>query len=267
MEINEVNKINKNDTLNKLKTYNNINISKIIINDDLNNNLYIRSNNNFNILLFIRNIRKIILSLIITSTVVTALITIIPYFSERKKKSVISFNQNLNNTDDIDGYYIPKDRLLNPSYKKCSIDNCKKCYGNSYNDTCISCFNSYNPIMDENNIIISCEYNPKNEGVNNKTLKESDKIDFSELNNESKIETTSIEGKTIETKTELNIINITENISTIISQNVTNYFYENKTEVIQTTFIDRTPQTTSIIQIPTTEMIIKCNSGYYYPGP
>ena len=238
MEIKEVNKINKNDTLKDLKTHKNIGISKIIVKDDLNNNLYIRSNNNFNIFLFIRGAGKIILSLIITSIIVAALITITQHFSETKKKSVISFNQNLNNTDNIDGYYIPKDRLLNPSYKKCSIDNCKKCYGNSFNDTCISCFNSYNPIRDKNSLIISCVYNPKNEEVNNNTLKESDKIDFSELYSESKIETTSIEGKTLETKTELNIINIIENISTIISQNITDFFSENKSEVIQTTFID-----------------------------
>ena len=259
MEINEVKKINQNDTLNKLNTLKNINI---IVNDDLNNNLYIRSNNNFNILLFIRNTRKIILSLIITSIIVTALITIILYVSETKKKSIISFNHNLNldNNDNIDGYYIPKDRLLNPSYKKCSIDNCKKCYGNSSKDTCISCFNSYDPIRDKNNIIISCVYNPKNEEVNNNTLQESDTIDFSELNNESKNETTSIEAKT-----ELNTINITENISTIISQKITNYFPENKTVIIQSTFIERTPKSTSIVQIPTTEIVIKCNSGYYYP--
>ena len=161
MKINEVKKINRNDTLNKLKTLKNNDISQIIVKDDCNNNFYIRSNNNFNILFFIRNTRKIILSIIITSIIVIASITIIQHFSETKKKSVISFNQNLNNTDNIDGYYIPKDRLLNPSYKKCSIDNCKKCYGNSYNDTCISCFNSYNPIRDKNNIIISCVYNPK----------------------------------------------------------------------------------------------------------
>ena len=84
MEINEVN-INKNDTLNKLNTLKNINI---IVNDDLNNNLYIRSNNNFNIFLFIRGAGKIILSLIITSIIVTALITITQHFSETKKNQL-----------------------------------------------------------------------------------------------------------------------------------------------------------------------------------
>ena len=135
MNINEVKKINRNDTLNNLKTHKTFDISQIIVNHGLKNNLNIR-NNNFSSILFIKKIRTIILSLIITSIVISASIIVINYFSETKKKSVISFNQNLNNnTDNIDGYYIPKDRLLNPSYKKCSIDNCKKCYGNSFNDT------------------------------------------------------------------------------------------------------------------------------------
>ena len=155
MNKNEVKKINRNDTLNNLKTHKTFDISQIIVNHDLNNNLNIR-NNNFSFILFIKKIRIMILSLIITSIIVCASIIVINYFSEPNKKSVISFNQNFNNnTDNIDGYYIPKDRLLNPSYKKCSVNNCKRCYGNSYKDTCISCLNSYNPIKDENNTIIS----------------------------------------------------------------------------------------------------------------
>ena len=254
MQLNEIKTIHRNDTLNNIKTHQNFNISQIIIKHDLYNNLNIRNNNNFNIISFISKIRTIILLLIITSIIVGVITIFIKYFSPPKNKSFISYKQNLNNTDNIDGYYIPKDRLINPSYKKCSVNNCKKCYGNSDNDTCISCLNSYNPLKDENNIIINCIYSPQNEEVNNNTLKESDKINFTELNNENKIETNSIADNTKEIKTELNISNIIE-------------IPEIKTELIQSTFIDQSPHTTSIAQITTTsKVIIECNSGYYYPG-
>ena len=300
MNKNEVKKINRNDTLNNLKTHKTFDISKIIVNHGLNNNLSIRNNNNISLILFIKKIRTIILSLIITSIVISASIIVINYLSETKKKSVISFNQNLNNnTDNIDGYFIPKDRLLNPSFKKCSIDNCKRCYGNSYKDTCISCFNSYNPIRDENNTIISCVYNPPKEEVSNKILNESDKINITELNNENKIEAssivdnsdeikieqnksdkinitelnyenkneaTSIVDNTDEIKIEQNKSDISENISTILTQKITNYSPEIKTELMQTTFIEGTPHTTSIAQVTTSNVVIECNPGYYYPG-
>ena len=69
----------------------------------------------------------------------------------------------MNFTDNIDGYYIPKDNLSNPYYKKCSVENCKKCYGHSYKDICISCLKSFIPIMNENHKIILCQYNSTKE--------------------------------------------------------------------------------------------------------
>ncbi len=68
----------------------------------------------------------------------------------------------MNNIDNINGFYVPKDNIV--SYRKCSVEHCKKCYDNSCNDTCISCLNSfYLPIIDDDNKIISCKYNQQQE--------------------------------------------------------------------------------------------------------
>ena len=102
-------------------------------------------------------------------------IIIIFIVNKSKPKSKVfkmSFKQAINNTN-LKGYYLPKDNLTSTIFIKCSVDNCKSCYGNTYNNTCISCFDSYIPLRNENNEIISCVYNPKNEESDNITLNES----------------------------------------------------------------------------------------------
>jgi len=153
-------RINRNETsriLNKNNKKSDIN--KLIVKYNLNNDLY---NTNYkkciNFLCF-KRIKNIILLLLILTFIICLIIFFILYHSDKNNKVNISLYQYINNTN-IDGYYIPKDKLLD--IKKCSIENCKGCYGNSYNDTCTSCFSSYNPKFDENNKIITCEYIPPN---------------------------------------------------------------------------------------------------------
>ena len=56
------------------------------------------------------------------------------------------------------GYFIPKDdNNLYFTPKKCSIQNCKKCYGNSENNFCTSCISPYAPIYDNDSVIKACE--------------------------------------------------------------------------------------------------------------
>ena len=154
MEINKVTNINGNQTLSHLKIKQNIDLNQIIVNNELHNN---PNSINYKIFFCIRKIRDIILISIIISIILSLIIFFKEYYSKKENKAII-FKQNINNTDELEGYYIPKDRLSNPIYKICSIDKCKKCYGNSLNDTCISCFDSYKPIIDENNKIVSCQY-------------------------------------------------------------------------------------------------------------
>ena len=141
-----LNRVNENETLHNLKSHKNKDIDKITVT----NNFYNLNNNNSKIFFFIKKIRDILLFSITTSIIVGAVIFSVVYFKDKNNKKSISFKQNLNNTKKIDGYFIPKDKLLNLFYKKCSVENCKTCYGTSFNDTCISCFNSYEPIITEN---------------------------------------------------------------------------------------------------------------------
>ena len=63
-----------------------------------------------------------------------------------------------------DGYYIPKDDdNINYTPKKCSLPNCKTCYGNSKTNICTSCISPYIPIFNENNQIKSCQLSNKTE--------------------------------------------------------------------------------------------------------
>ena len=165
MEINQVTDFNRNQTLSRLKINQSTDINRIILRHELDN-----TSNNINYyqnFFCIRKVRDIILISIILSIILSLIIFLIEYYSKENNKAII-FKQNLNNTNELDGYYIPKDRISNPIYKICSIDKCKKCYGNSLNDTCISCFDSYKPIIDENNKTVSCQYIEDN----NITIKE-----------------------------------------------------------------------------------------------
>ena len=170
MEINQVTDFNRNQTLSRLKINQSTDINRIILRHELDNTS--NNINNYQNFFCIRKIRDIILISIIISIILSLIIFFKEYYSKKENKAII-FKQNINNTDELEGYYIPKDRLSNPIYKICSIDKCKKCYGNSLNDTCISCFDSYKPIIDENNKIVSCQYIEDN----NITLKESNNLE------------------------------------------------------------------------------------------
>ena len=54
------------------------------------------------------------------------------------------------------GYYLPEDDISRKKCKICSIENCKKCYGNLDSDICESCLSSFFPLY-ENNKIKKCE--------------------------------------------------------------------------------------------------------------
>ena len=172
-------RINRNETLRILnKNKKGSEINKLIVKYNLDNDLYNANKKQFiNFLCFIR-IKNIILLSMIISIIIGLIIFFISYHSYKNNKINISFKQYINNTN-IDGYYIPKDKVSEPIYKKCPIENCKRCYGNSYNDTCTSCINPYNPIIDENNKIISCEYNPTNLPTKTYiTFNETEKLNF-----------------------------------------------------------------------------------------
>ena len=160
----KLNKLNNIETSNRLKAHKSIYINKIIVEKNLNNNIYHINNNKSNKFFYIGKIRNIILFSITTSIIIGAILFYAYYVLEINNKTLKSYKHIKNNTIDIDGYYIPKDKLSNPYYKKCSVESCKKCYGNSYNDTCIACFNSYDPLLNENSQIVTCKYNPQKEG-------------------------------------------------------------------------------------------------------
>ena len=155
-----------NRHINKSSSKRNSSLQKIIINHELNINLYNTKNciNTFCIL----KLSKKILSILILSLIMGLIIFSILYYKKINKKSSISINYNINNVEEKEGFYIPKDNLS--IIKKCSVENCKKCYGNTYDNVCTSCKKSYDSVKDENNKIISCNYNPqKEEDTNIKT--------------------------------------------------------------------------------------------------
>ena len=277
----KLNHINAIETLRRLKTNKNIDINKIIVESSLNNNI---NNKNSRIFLYIKKLRYITFISIVVSIIFGAIIFSVIYFTKKNNIKMISFKPIKNNTDNIDGYYIPKDKLSNTIYKKCSIENCKKCFGNSYNDTCISCLNFYNPIMNEENKIIECKYNNQTKEYNNITLKESDIIDYYsekevefslksdkdntiyEITSESLTEM--MKDNISEIKTELMPENITNSISTIKSKLITSNILDIKSELITQGEIKREPLTTHITpmeQITTEKIKINCEPGYYLP--
>ena len=145
-------------------------IIKIIINYDLNNDFYNINNKSCINYFCVKKLRMILISIII-SIIICIIIFIISYKSKKENKNLKYLKEVKNDIKDIDGYYIPMDRLLEPIYLICSVKNCKKCFGNSYNNVCMTCLNSsYLPIKDENNKIISCEYNPQNEDNNTNNI-------------------------------------------------------------------------------------------------
>ena len=53
-----------------------------------------------------------------------------------------------------EGQYIPNDNKS--ECKKCTINYCSKCSGNTKENTCLSCMENYEPIKDSDNKIIEC---------------------------------------------------------------------------------------------------------------
>jgi hypothetical protein len=66
-------------------------------------------------------------------------------------------NKNNNQMHCKPGYYIPSDNLGNKQCIKCSIEHCKKCYGNSNSNICTSCFSSFILKYDNSNKISFCQ--------------------------------------------------------------------------------------------------------------
>ena len=228
-----------------------------------------------------KKIKIIILLLISLLTIFGIVIFLILYFSNKKEKKTVKVQQDISQIN-LDGKYIPKDRLNFQDIKNCSIKNCKKCYGNSYNDTCISCFASFTPIRNKNNKIISCEYNP--DKTDNKTILD-ENSDESNLNDDisttdfdKKVDTTYIPNSMSDSANpEFNKSdNISEKTTNLIIDNKTDNIYEITTNLItdnttynisETTTKLSTDDISGIITETTkeTEIIINCRSGYYYP--
>ena len=141
-----------------------------------------------------KKIRIIKISFIIlfVSLILITFVVCIYYFVIKKKKQLNLNNNDLNNNNNssnnnindiipnnndlnyynnennkcLSGFYLPNDISENPSCKKCSIENCENCYGNSQYDICTSCLSSFIPIY-ENNIIKSCSPHCKVEDFDN----------------------------------------------------------------------------------------------------
>ena len=125
---------------------------------------------------------KILIFIIITIIVIFIAIFCCLYFLVFKKKDkgegdkIVENNRFVNNsneiivnnsTNDINdngknnennlecplGFFIPYD---NKTCKKCTIENCEKCYGINDYDICTSCFSDFIPLY-ENNKITSCK--------------------------------------------------------------------------------------------------------------
>ena len=155
----KIKKLEKIPYFKKIKKFNRI---ELFAKQKIKKNLY-NSNNVFFDYFFLKKIKDRILAILLAILLVFLIIFVILYYKNKKIKSIISFIKYMNFTDNIDGYYIPKDNLSNPYYKKCSVENCKKCYGHSQKDICISCLKSFIPIMNENHKIILCQYNSTKE--------------------------------------------------------------------------------------------------------
>ena len=285
--------INGNETSRHFKNHKKINIKKII--------QRYRLDNNYSETSYFNKIKNIILF----SLLISAIIGLIIFFiinNPKSYKKVFQLSKLDTNNLNKDGYYIPKDISSEIIYKKCSIENCKKCYGNSYYDICTSCSNSYYPIYDiKNETIISCErYIPKTEfNIEIITDKISDiKTDIL-TNIKTEFKTTSesdIKTDRIEEKTQIYITEINSNSAKETKQDKTYEIDFSTEETIPDTKVKTTElsleettdiiakttavlssevknfdistelnQETSYIDITSENSIIDCDPGYYLP--
>ena len=297
-----INEAELSRTTRRLKNCKKIDIKEII----KNHNLYESSDNNNISLIFLcfRKIKSIILFLLLLSIIIDLIIFFILYNSKSNKKVSESFklNKKILNKD---GFYIPKDISSDLLYKKCSVENCKKCYGNSYYDICTSCFDSYNPIFDKNNkSILSCVKNIPKPELSTDIIRDIQNDIISDIKTD--IKTTLVTDiKTIKTdiikeKLQTYIIHENSNSSKELIQNTnlkidytnretildtiektTELLIEETTDIISKTTITMSTevknfdfpteintelnQETSYIDITTENIIIECEPGYYLP--
>ena len=226
----KLNEINRNETLRYFETNKNKNINELIIRHGFNTHKIYKK------YITIKKIRDIIFILLILFIVIGLIVFLIIYNNKEKQVGkLISFKQYINNVDDFDGYYIPKD-ATSRKYVKCSVEKCKKCYGNSYNNTCLSCIKYYEPIRDENNKIIMCKFNPQIEDDSN-----------------------------IIDSTEYIIENTTIVHSESFSEAIKSNTLETKTELLTQINLDTTTPQISKEQFTTEKINIICEPGYYIP--
>ena len=112
-------------------------------------------------------IKNIILLIGIIIFIFIFIIFIICYYT-RPKNNIQLKEYFKRETICENGFFIPIDNLEKTKCKKCSIENCTKCYGTQIMDVCISC-NSNNIAIYKNNKIAKCEI-PCEIGRNEKCL-------------------------------------------------------------------------------------------------
>ena len=104
----------------------------------------------------------LIIFIIMGILMIILLIIFLSINSKNDKESFSLDNQkyqeiNIDNYNES-GYYIPKDNNnIYHAPKKCSITNCKKCYGNSEINFCTSCIPPYVPLYNNDSVIKACE--------------------------------------------------------------------------------------------------------------
>ena len=259
---------NNIETSSHAKTKKEKNINQIINKLNLYNNC---NNKEFNFIII--KARKIFLIGILILIILCPIIFVILYFSQDNNEIIILFNKKINNTN-IDGFFNPKDNFLNLTYKKCSIENCKKCYGNSFNDTCISCLNSFKAILNDKNKIISCVKGSQNENDKNITINESFEINLTD-NNSIKIKDESfndsistISQNIQEMKNsfvkEIKSDRIKE-ISELLIEKINNTFTENESNLMSQRVDKVKSKPSTMFELTFRNSIINCEPGYYWP--
>ena len=272
--------VNINETQRNFKKHKKLDIKKLYDKYDLFQNSNTSNSHCLNNISYIRKLKDIILFSALISFIIGLIIFFIKYFTERNIVKPISFNKKINEANK-EGYYIPKDNTINPTYKKCSVENCKRCYGNSIMNICTSCLNSYEPIYDENDKIISCNFTEKINGseiinitnnindsiseyiievttVNTSGIKTDYITEFPvSTNDKSTKKTTDILKPSTYLPTE-NLNNNTDNISNSIQEIKSELINQNVTYLLQ--------EETSFIVETTNNKIINCEPGYYLPS-
>ena len=110
-----------------------------------------------------KSVLHIIILIVLIILISSLIIIIIIIINKQDKKKIINCDV---------GYFLEKDEN---KCLKCPLTNCKKCEGSLINNSCISCFSSYKPIILKNKII-SCELDASKE-INYSIIINTDLID------------------------------------------------------------------------------------------